>query len=63
MRDRVTLMPNVLIIGAAKSGTTALWQHLKQHPQIFMHPKKQLNFFSFGGWHEEFRGPPPRDST
>ncbi len=28
--------PNFFIIGAAKSGTTSLWQYLKQHPDIFM---------------------------
>src|SRR5260370_23408084 len=28
--------PNFFIVGAAKSGTTSLWQYLKQHPDIFM---------------------------
>ena len=28
--------PNFFIIGAAKSGTTSLWQYLRQHPDIFM---------------------------
>jgi hypothetical protein len=53
-------LPNFLIIGAAKSGTTSLWQYLRQHPEIFMHPKKQLNFFSFMG-EPHFSGPAPRD--
>src|SRR5690349_8105845 len=30
--------PNFFIVGAAKSGTTSLWQYLKQHPDIFMPP-------------------------
>ncbi len=30
------LLPNLLIIGAAKSGTSALHAYLSQHPQIFM---------------------------
>lgn len=38
--------PNFLIIGAAKSGTTALHSYLRQHPQIFMPEKKELNYFS-----------------
>ena len=27
-------MPNFLIVGAMKSGTTALYYYLEQHPQI-----------------------------
>jgi hypothetical protein len=56
-------MPNFLIIGAAKAGTTSVWRQLKQHPQIFMHPKKQLNFFALEGEDLGFRGPGPADST
>ena len=39
-------LPNFLIIGAAKSGTTAIYTYIKQHPQIFMSPRKELRFFS-----------------
>ena len=28
--------PNFFVVGAAKSGTTSLWQYLRQHPDIFM---------------------------
>ena len=38
-------LPNFLIIGAMKSGTTVLYQYLKQHPQIYMSPVKETNFF------------------
>ena len=41
-------MPNFLIIGAMKSGTTALYYYLEQHPQIFMSPVKEPNFFCNG---------------
>lgn len=40
-------MPNFLIIGAAKAGTTALYRYLKQHPQIYMSPLKETQFFVF----------------
>jgi hypothetical protein len=40
-------MPNFLIIGAEKSGTTALYHHLRQHPQIYMSPVKEPNFFTY----------------
>src|SRR5215204_3666841 len=39
-------MPNFLIIGAMKSGTTALYYYLEQHPDIYMSPVKEPNFFS-----------------
>ena len=42
-------MPNFLIIGAMKSGTTALYYFLEQHPQIYMSPVKEPNFFCSGG--------------
>ncbi len=38
-------MPNFLIIGAARSGTTSLYNYLKQHPQIYMCPIKEPTFF------------------
>lgn len=40
-------MPNFLIIGAAKSGTTSLYYYLKKHPQVYMSPVKEPRFFSF----------------
>jgi hypothetical protein len=40
-------LPNYLIIGAAKSGTTSLARYLQAHPDCFMHPLKEVNFFDF----------------
>jgi hypothetical protein len=42
-------MPNFLVIGAAKAGTTALYHMLEQHPQIYMSPTKETNFFALEG--------------
>jgi Sulfotransferase family len=50
-------MPNFLIIGAQKSGTTSLNAYLKQHPQIYMSPLKEPRFFAFEGEKPNFRGP------
>jgi hypothetical protein len=50
-------MPNFLIIGAQKSGTTSLYEYLKQHPQIYMSPLKEPRFFAFEGKRPDFRGP------
>lgn len=41
--------PNFLIIGAGKSGTTALYSYLCQHPEVFMSPVKETNFFALEG--------------
>jgi Sulfotransferase domain. len=54
-------MPNFLIIGAAKSGTTSLYYYLKQHPQIYMSPIKEPRFFAFDGIKMDFRGPGDRE--
>ncbi len=42
-------MPDFLIIGAAKSGTTSLYFYLQQHPEIFMPFMKEPFFFAFEG--------------
>ena len=41
-------VPNFLVIGAMKAGTTSLHQYLKAHPQVFMSTPKELNFFVEG---------------
>jgi Sulfotransferase family len=50
-------LPNFLIIGAAKAGTTALHKYLQQHPQIYLTPTKETNFFAFEGQEINFQGP------
>jgi hypothetical protein len=41
-------MPDFLVIGVAKAGTTSLYHYLAEHPQIHMSPVKEPNFFQFG---------------
>jgi hypothetical protein len=50
-------LPNFLIIGAAKSGTTALYRYLEQHPQVFMSPHKEPKFFAYENAVMDYRGP------
>ncbi|MDJ1181872.1 sulfotransferase family protein [Roseofilum casamattae] len=38
--------PNFLIIGVQKSGTTSIYNYLKQHPQVYMSSVKETNFFA-----------------
>ena len=47
------VMPNFLIIGFEKAGTTSVYQYLKQHPQVFVSPTKETNFFIYEGQNPE----------
>lgn len=38
-------LPNVVVVGAAKCGTTSLHRYLAEHPEVHMSPIKELNFF------------------
>lgn len=38
--------PNFFIVGAAKSGTSALYRYLREHPNIFMPELKEPHFFA-----------------
>lgn len=50
-------LPNFLILGAAKAGTTALYFQLRQHPQVFLSQIKEPHFFSYLGQSLDLRGP------
>ena len=39
------MLPNFLVIGAPKAGTTSLYHYLRLHPQVFMPATKELSFF------------------
>jgi hypothetical protein len=59
-------LPNFLVIGAMKSGTTSLYHYLRAHPQVYMPELKEVDFFTtelnWGkGWrwyHRQFEDPP-----
>lgn len=42
------MLPNFLVIGAAKAGTTSLHWYLAEHPEVFMTPVKDPSFFAYG---------------
>ena len=55
-------LPNFMIIGVAKAGTTSLYRYLDQHPQVFMCPVKGTNFFGYEdarAWKWTDQGDPP----
>ena len=47
MPSEVQRLPDFLIIGAGKSGTTSLDNYLKQHPALFMSEVKEPNYFAY----------------
>jgi len=38
--------PNFFLIGTVKGGTTSLHRYLSQHPEIYLSPIKEVNYFS-----------------
>ena len=45
-------LPNLLVIGAAKCGTTSLHHYLGQHPDVAMSEPKELRFFLGDDWRD-----------
>lgn len=50
-------LPNFFLIGAARSGSTALYDYIGQHPEVFTADPKEPHFFAFQGARPAFRGP------
>lgn len=50
-------LPDFLLIGAARSGSTALFDYLSQHPDIFVSDPKEPHYFSLAGEAPAFTGP------
>jgi len=60
MRDGQQLeerLPNFLVLGTAKAGTSSLYAYLKQHPDVYLSPTTELNFFAHEGGDLNFGGP------
>ncbi len=51
------VVPNFLIIGAGRSGTTGLAEGLKTHPSVFITEPKEPHYFALHGSTVSFRGP------
>lgn len=60
MNKKVKL-PNFIIIGPPKSGTTSLYNYLKQHPDIYLPETKELHYFTYEFLKENANGPGDRD--
>src|SRR5580704_12378804 len=40
-------LPDFFLVGHQKSGTTAMWEMLRRHPQIFLPRVKEPRYFAF----------------
>ena len=40
-------LPNFVFIGASKSGTTALWWYLSEHPEIYAGPQHHIGYLAY----------------
>ena len=50
-------LPNFLIVGCAKSGTTSIDRSLSEHPDIFMCSPKEPRYFAYPDVRPDYRGP------
>ena len=51
------MLPNFLLIGAEKAGTTSIYNYLRAHPEVFMARVKEPLFFAFEGNKLAYTGP------
>ncbi len=55
------VLPNFVVIGAMRSGSTSLYKYLQAHPDVFM-PRKEIHFFDrkwdrgLSWYHTRFEG-------
>ena len=54
MNTTSNTFPNFFIVGAAKAGTTSLAHYLDEHPQVYLSPIKEPNYFSRNDIHPEY---------
>jgi hypothetical protein len=43
------MLPNFIVAGAEKTGSTSLYEYLKRHPDVFMSPVKEPEYFILEG--------------
>ena len=49
-------LPNFFIIGSGRSGTTSLYYYRKQHPDVYMSPVTEPNFYYLENQTQKLRG-------
>ncbi len=51
------MLPNFLVVGAAKAGTTSIYKYLEQHPDVYMSPVKEPKFLTSHALKFPHKGP------
>jgi hypothetical protein len=46
MAKALTNKPNFFVVGAAKAGTSSIYHYLSKHPEVYLSPIKEPNFFA-----------------
>ncbi len=46
MDTRKPVLPDFIVVGANKGGTTSIYHYLKQHPEVYLSPVKEPHYFS-----------------
>jgi hypothetical protein len=54
-------LPNLFVVGPAKTGTTALYYYFKSHPQVYAAPVKETNYMAFCDGVPPLAGPGDRE--
>ncbi len=57
MTQTTSQLPDFLVIGTVKCGTTSLYRYLKSHPEIYLSPIKEPRYFAFPETRPVFVGP------
>lgn len=55
-------LPNFVVIGAPKSGTTSLFFYMKQHKNVYLPVRKELHYFSYPDLVKQAEGPGDRNT-
>jgi hypothetical protein len=50
-------LPNLVVVGALKCGTTSLYHYLKQHPEVYLPTRKELHYFTRAELARDTAGP------
>ena len=46
MQANTSILPNFIVVGANKGGTTSIYHYLRQHPEVYLSPVKEPHYFS-----------------